>query len=90
MRSCDRHEIIKILDVILHLFKNLDKVAVRRLMIFQILSEIIGSMFMGNIINFVAERLKKQHQRSSSTHMAVVRCLVSVMCRGRELFQRKI
>lgn len=33
---------------------------------------------MGNIINFVSERLKKQHQISSSTHMAVVGHLVSL------------
>lgn len=62
---------IIILDVILHLFKNLNKVAVRRLMIFQILAEIIRSIFIENNINFVAERLKKQHEGSSSTHMAV-------------------
>lgn len=78
LRPCDRHEMINILDVILHLFKNLDKVAVRRLMIFQIVAEIIRSIFIGNIINFVAERLKKQYQRWSSTHMAVVRRLVSL------------
>lgn len=47
-------------------------------MIFQILAEIIRSIFMGNTISFVAERLKKQHQRSGSTHMAVVRRLVSL------------
>lgn len=75
---------MNILDVILHLFKNLDKVAVRRLMIFQILAEIIRSIFIGNIINFVAERLKKQHQRSSSTHLTVVRHWVSLCCVQRE------
>lgn len=63
---------INILDVILHLFKNLNKVALRRLIIFQILAEIITSIFIGNNINFVAERLKKQYEGSSSTHMAVV------------------
>lgn len=47
-------------------------------MILQILAEIIRSIFIGNIINFVAERLKKQHRGSSSTHMAVVRHLVSL------------
>lgn len=78
MRPFDRHEMINILDAILHLFKNLDKVAMRRLRIFQILAEIIRSIFIGNIINFVAGRLKKQHERSSSTHMAVVRRLVSL------------
>lgn len=84
LRPCDRYEMINILDLILHLFKNLDKVAVRRLMIFQILAEKIRSIFIGNIINFVAERLKKQYQRCSSTHMAVVRRLGSLCHMQRE------
>lgn len=75
---------INIFEVILHLFKNLDKVAVRRLMVFQIMAEIIRGIFIGNIINFVAERLKKQHQKPSSTHMAVVRRLVSLCHMQRE------
>lgn len=71
---------INIVDVILHHFKNLE---VRRLMIFQILAEIIRSILMGNV-NFLAERLKKPYQRSSSTHMAVVRLLVSLCHMQRE------
>lgn len=34
MRPCDGREVINIFDVLLHVFKNLDKVAVNRLIIF--------------------------------------------------------
>lgn len=68
MRPSERHEMINTVDVILHHFKNLDKVEVKRLMIFQILAEIIRSILMGNV-NFLAERLKKPYQRSSSTRI---------------------
>lgn len=62
MRPCDRCEMTNIRDLLLHIFKNLNKIAVNRLMIFQILTilyipELIRSIFTGNITNSLAERI---------------------------------
>lgn len=62
MRPCDRHDVINILDLLLCIFKSLNKVAVNRLMIFQILTIVcipglIRSISTGNITSSLAERI---------------------------------
>jgi len=63
VRPCDRYEVINIRGLLLHIFKHLDKVAVSRLMIFQILTilyipELTGSISPGNTAtNSLAERI---------------------------------